>query len=287
MRLAVSNIAWSPGHAPAAYGLMRRHGATGLEIAPRLAFPGEDDPFRPSASALAALRAELAAFGLRAVSMQALLFGLPGAQLFGSAEQVAAFERAIERAIDLAGTLDIANLVLGAPRNRAYPEALTAADANARAAALLRRLGDRALAAGARLAVEPTPAAYGTNFLNTVAQAAAFVAALDHPGVTLNFDLGALYQNAEADRAETLYDLAGGRVSHVHVSEPDLAAAPADPGRLTAIAGSLLARGYEGWFSIEMRETPDGGLGALERALRDTAGALAAARRAAGEGTDA
>lgn len=287
MRLAASNIAWSPGEARAAYGLLRRHGAAGLEIAPRLTFPGEADPFRPAAPALAALRAELAAFGLQPVSMQALLFGLPQAQLFGSDGQVAAFEQAIARAIDLAGELGIANLVLGAPRNRAYPATVTWAEAAARAGVVLRRLGERALAAGARLALEPTPAAYGTNFLTTVTQAAGFVAALDHPGIALNLDLGALYQNDETDQAAALYDLAGGRVSHVHVSEPDLAAAPADPDRLTAIAASLLGRGYEGWFSIEMREAGSGALEALDRALRDTARALAAARRATGEGTDA
>ena len=135
----------------------------------------------------------------------------------------------------------------------------------------------RMLAAGTRIALEPNPAAYDTNFLNTVEQAARYVAWLDHPGVTLNFDIGALHMNGEVAATADLYAIAGRRVSHVHVSEPHLAAAPADGAVLAGIAQALLAQGYDRWFSIEMRGAPTGALAQLAASLGRTAQAFTAA----------
>ncbi len=283
MKLAISNIAWSPDLARTAYGLMRDHGFTGLEIAPGLTFAGEADVFCPGAPALAAFRADLAEFGLRAVSMQSLLFGVSGAQIFGTPEELAHFEAAMGRAIALAEMLEIPNLVFGSPRNRAFPDGMSAQAVTDHSRAVFRRLGDRALAAGTTLALEPNPAAYGTNFLTTVEAAACYVAALDHPGVTLNYDLGALYMNGEQARAGALYDLAEGRVSHVHISEPNLAPAPADAESLTGIATALLSRGYDRWFSIEMRAPDNDVAKQIAHSLGRVAKAMAGAKQGSGQ----
>ena len=253
MKCAISNIAWAPGERRAIYGLMQQHHIGGLEIAPGLAFPDEPDPFRPSSHAEREFRAELAEFGLALVSMQSLLFGVNGAQLFGNAEELAALEAGIGRAIALAGALGIPNLVFGSPRNRAYSAAIDRSDAHQRAGEVFARLGDRALAMETTLAIEPTPAHYGTNFLNTLAEATEFVAALGHPAICLNYDIGALLDEGAAARAGECYAAAAGRISHVHISEPGLAPAPADPAQCARIVGALLAEGYAGWLSIEMR----------------------------------
>jgi sugar phosphate isomerase/epimerase len=254
MKLAISNIAWPPGLARDAYELMAAHGFAGLEIAPALAFPEAADPFVPDPAAVARFREQLDEFGIQVVSMQSLLFGVAGAQLFGSLPERTAFEVAIRRAIDLAERLGIPNIVFGSPRQRAYPPEMSPDRALAEAAAVFTRLGDRARAAGTVIAIEPNPATYGTNFLTTVAQAARFVARSQHPAITLNYDLGALYANGEVADTAAAYRAAGGRVSHVHISEPELAPAPADPAQLGRIAEILLGEGYSGWFSIEMRQ---------------------------------
>ncbi|MFM5907978.1 MAG: sugar phosphate isomerase/epimerase family protein [Novosphingobium sp.] len=280
--LAVSNIAWAPDEAEAACALMARHGATGLEIAPGLAFAGEEDRLRPSAAGVAALRQRLGRFGLTLVSMQSLLFGVSGAQLFGSAEERETLEQGLRRAIDLAERLELPNLVFGSPGNRAYPDSMDEAQAHDAAADVLRRLGDRALAAGTRLAIEPNPAVYGTNFLTTAAAAARFVAALGHDGITLNYDIGALITNGEVAQAGALHDLALGRVSHVHISEPGLAAAPADSQCLAGIAASLMQKGYAGWYSIEMRAPAEGALEQLEQCLVRAGQAFSLAMKGSG-----
>ena len=287
MILAVSNIAWGPDLAHSAYKVMRAHGVSGLEIAPGLTFAGETDVLLPSARALAAFRGDLAEFGLKVVSMQSLLFGVSGARIFGTPDELAHFEATMHRAIALAEALESPNLVFGSPKNRAFPSGMNEQEVVRHSSAVFRRLGERALAAGTVLSLEPVAAAYGTNFLTTVEQAARYVAALDHPGVTMTYDLGALYANREDERAGEIYDLAAGRVSHVQISEPELAPSPANPAQLARQAATLLSRGYEGWFSLEMRAPPSNVIDRVERSLARAVGAMAAARQMIAAGPEA
>ncbi len=233
---------------------MAERGVQGLEIAPGMAFAGESDAFAPSEPAVAAFRRTLERHGLELVSMQSLLFGVKDARLFGTPDELSAFERGMERAISLAGRLGVPNLVFGSPANRVIPEGFARTEAEAFGAEVLRRLGDLARANGCVVALEPNPAAYGTNFLNTMAETMAFADKVDHPAVSVNFDIGALLMNGDFAAGAALFARGGRRVSHVHVSEPNLAPAPASEAALADLAGALLAGGYGGWFSIEMRQ---------------------------------
>ena len=252
-RLAISNIAWRSDERLAVYSLLAEHDVTGLEIAPGLTFPGTDDPFSPSTAEVRRFRAECEGNGLSPVSMQSLLFGSQGASLFGSPAERAAFETGIERAIALGARLETPNLVLGSPTNRVIPPNMVRGDAEAIACEVLGRLGQSAQAAGVTLALEPNPVDYGTNFLNTMAETLAFANRVDHPAITVNFDLGALHINGEFPLAASLFRQGLRRISHVHISEPHLAPAPASAAGVMALASVAMGIGYPGWFSIEMR----------------------------------
>jgi sugar phosphate isomerase/epimerase len=275
MILAMSNIAWLPEERLAAYAILAEAGFTGLEIAPGLFFHAAEDPFAPDEASAATALAEIAETGLGLVSMQSLLFGVTGATLFGTPEARAAFETGIHRAIRLAGRFGIPNLVFGSPLQRRVPEGLAMDDARDEAAEVFRRLGDAAMTAGTRIAIEANPAAYGTNFCTTLDEALAFVALVDHPAIVPHLDLGAMHINGDfASVPARLPDLAP-RLSHVHVSEPDLALAPADPAALVPVLNGLAAAGYARAVSIEMKRAPEG-LAVVRRA----AFGLAAARDA-------
>ncbi|VWX53013.1 sugar phosphate isomerase/epimerase [Novosphingobium sp. 9U] len=255
MKLAASNIAWPAGERDAAYAILAEAGFTGLEIAPGLFLAGAADPFVPSKAEADAALAPMREAGLTLVSMQSLLFGVTGAALFEGEEPRARLVAGMERAIALAERLQIPNLVFGSPRQRVYPESLSAQDAQAQAAEVFRRLGERALAAGTRIAMEPNGRAYGTNFLNRIEEAEAFVRRVDHPGVVLNFDIGALHMEGDFERIEAIAAHAVDTIGHVHVSEPHLAPAPADPAQAARAIQALQAAGYAGWYSIEMAAT--------------------------------
>lgn len=274
MKLAMSNIAWLPQEADECLGLLQEAGAKGLEIAPGLTFPQEADPFDPSPSAVSALFASLEAHELQLVSMQSLLFGVQNARLFGTPAERDTFEAGLQRAIALAGRLGIPNLVMGSPGTRAIPEGMDRKEAEAEARTLFRRLGDKAEAAGTRLALEPNPAAYGTNFLTTLSEAVDFAIYVDHPAISVNFDIGALHMNEEFDQGAKLFDYGRAIVSHVHMSEPNLAPAPKDPEALGELASHILNTGYSGWFSIEMRQA---GVAEVKNALARAASSLRSA----------
>lgn len=279
MKLAVSNIAWSPQEADAAFGLMQRVGVHGLEIAPGLAFPNEPDAVAPSESAVTLFRAKTAQHGLELVSMQSLLFGVKDAQLFGSAEQRQNLAKGVERAMILAHRLDIPNLVFGSPGNRAFPDSLSPEQAIEQASETFHRLGERALELGCVLAIEPNSANYGTNFLTTVEAAWAFVENLSHPAIRLNFDIGTLLTNGEANPFAARPQAARAATSHVHISEPQLAPAPADGEQLGDIVRPVVSAGYAGWYSIEMRRSERDPLDTLSACIARAKSALEEATR--------
>ena len=277
MRLAISNIAWKPQERDAAHALLAEQGVHGLEIAPARAFANEADPIAPSAASVLGFMREIEHRSLELVSMQSLLFGVTDARLFGSEPQRERFEGGLARAVALAGRLGIPNVVMGSPANRAIPNSMGRAKAEQVAIDVLRRIGDLCLGARAKLALEPNAAAYGTNFLNTIGETLTFVQRVGHPAVSVNFDIGSLHMNGEMDAGGEYFAKAAPLVSHVHVSEPNLVPPPQDVDQFEALARTILAHGYGGWFSIEMRAAGDDNLAGVRTAIAACSRALAAA----------
>lgn len=267
MKLAASNIAWPASERDAAYALLKSRGVLGLEIAPALFLPNSADPFVPTEKEVAQARDALHAAGLELVSMQSLLFGVKGASLFEGGEALKLFRKGLHRAITLAGRLSIPNLVFGSPRQRTIPDHMSAAEAEAIAIDVFRDLGDAAGSVDTRIGIEFNPLAYGTNFLNDLPQAQAFLEKVDHPSVALTFDIGAMHMNRQFDEIEYFASQARKYISHVHISEPHLAPAPADRTEAAKVLSVMKKIGYQGWFSIEMQAIPSGSLSELERSL--------------------
>lgn len=266
MKLAVSNIAWQPEERLDAYRILADAGFTGLEIAPGLFFHAARDPFVPDAPEARRAVDEMRKAGLALVSMQSLLFGVDGASLFGSPAERAALENGLARAITLAGRFAIPNCVFGSPRQRVVPADMPMQRAWEEAAVIFRRLGDHARDAGTHLSIEANPAQYGGNFCTTTDEALRFIDYVDHPHITSILDLGAVHIAGEFDIVSAKVPAMMQRLNHVHVSEPDLALAPARPTNLAPVLRALRKSGYAKAISIEMRRTP-GGLADLESAV--------------------
>lgn len=267
MKLAVSNIAWSPDERLDAYGVLERAGFTGLEIAPGIFFHEADDPFVPDEASARKALSEIRAAGLSLVSMQSLLFGVEGAALFEGAEPRAAFERGMIRAIELAGRFGIPNCVFGSPKQRIVPDGMDMNRALDEAAEVFNRLGDVAAREGTKVTIEANPAVYGTNFLTHLSDALTFVERVDHPAIAAILDLGAMHINGEFEEVAGRVPALIPRLNHVHVSEPQLAPAPAETTDLSPVLQALAAHGYDKAVSIEMKR-PGGGIAEVEAAVK-------------------
>jgi D-psicose/D-tagatose/L-ribulose 3-epimerase len=260
--LAVSNIAWDSAEDDAVADVLRRAGAAGVEIAPT---KWRERPLEATAAEVAAYRSAWEDRGLRVVSLQSLLFGLPELQLFGDTSTRMATLDVVRGMIDLAAGLGAHALVFGSPKNR-LRGALPLEQANEIAADFFRELGIHAHAQRTVLCIEANPAGYGCDFITTTEEAAELCRNVDHPGVRVNGDLGGMTMSNE-DPVAALQS-AGSCLAHFHASEPHLAPFGASSDHTRAAEGLALAH-YDGWVSIEMRAAGGGeNVAAVERAVR-------------------
>ncbi len=258
MKLAASNIAWDPADAPAVASMLRRHGFTGVELAPT---KWRERPYEAPAADVANLRRHWSDLGLEVVALQALLFGRPELRLFGSDADRVALADVLRGAIDFAATLGAHALVFGSPKNRARGD-LPMSDALRVAADFFRPLGTHARERGCALCIEPNPPAYGCDFITTTREAVELCRLVDDAGIAVNVDAGALVMNGEDPVAEL--SAAGSFAHHAHASAPNLAELT-EPGPHETTAAALRAIGYDRYVSLEMRQPST--ISALERSV--------------------
>lgn len=256
----MSNIAWGREVDGEVAGLMRAAGVRGIEIAPTAVWA---DPLAASDSAVRGLRQWWQDREIAVVALQALLYGRPDLTLFESEARRRATLEHLTGMMDLASALGARPMVFGSPKNRAVG-ALPPDESRRIAVDFFRDAGARAAERGVVLCVEPNPAAYGCDFVNTTAEGLALVRAVGSPGFGLHLDAGALTLNHEPVAAA----IAGAAVElrHFHASEPSLAPLGTAGSDHAACAMALRRNGYDGWVSVEMRPAADGRAG-LERVL--------------------
>lgn len=243
MRLAASQIAWQPEDELQALEILRKHGFCALEIAPtRVAGNTPYDDLQTPADFAAGMRR---GYNLTICSMQSIWYGQQGS-IFGP-ERAHLLEYT-KKAIRFADAAGCGNLVFGCPKNRVLPADKTPEDA----VAFFRELGDCAQSHDKVVALEANPPLYGTNFINTTAQAFAMAERVGSPGFMVNLDVGTMVENGE--EAASLRGLVD-KIHHVHISEPGLVPIERRPLH-RALAALLREEGYAGCVSIEMRAQP-------------------------------
>ena len=261
-RLGVSNLAWPARAEASALALLAARGAQGIEVAPTRIAPWDEI----TTQRLSAFRQGCIQAGLSVSSLQAIFYLRPEAALLGDASAFAAMAEHVRRVAGIAQALGAGVAVFGAPKSR-LRGALPVADAMARGAERLRRLGEIAAAAELTLAVEPVPALYGADFLERAADVLEIVRCAGHPRVRAHLDTACV--ELGGDDIATAIREAAPLLAHYHVAEPQLGPFAAPVGHHAAAGAALDAVGYAGWVVIEMREVEaaDDGLGAIATAI--------------------
>ncbi len=273
LKLCASNLAWGAERDAEMHAFLQRLGFSGLEIAPTRLFP--EAPYARNAEAAAFSRRLFEEYGLRVCSLQSIWYGRKERILESAAAREALAEYT-KRAIDFSHAASCPTLVFGCPKNRRVEPGEDAA----RMTDFFRALGAYAQACGAVLALEPNPPVYGTNFLNTPEETAAYVSEAGCAGLRMNLDTGAMLYY---DTPSLFMAAHASQIAHIHISETGLAPIEARPMH-EALLRAATEAGYGGYVSIE---TANHGPEAIRRAcgyLLELAKRRSGAGEAQGEG---
>lgn len=157
--------------------------------------------------------------------------------------------------IFLAADLGAGYLVHGSPGQR---HVTTPADAG-RAEAAILQAGEWARQAGVTYCLEPLDHGQ-TNWMTTVAEAAAFTASAANPHLRTMLDICAT-GNGEAEPATALLarHLPGGQIAHIHLNDRNKRGPGQGSDRFAPILATLAAHDYQGRCGIEPFDYhPDG-----------------------------
>jgi sugar phosphate isomerase/epimerase len=264
LKLAASNIAWTPDDNFEAYSALAEAGFSGLEVAPTRFVP--EVPYSAKNLQKAQDFAEVAfnQATLRICSVQSIWFGRDE-QIFGSQSERDFLLAHTRGAIDFAVALGSPHIVFGSPKNRKRKDSQDVGIGHE----FLAACSYYAETKGVTIGLEASPKSYGANYITSTFEALLLVQSINSPSLKINLDLGAVIENREpiSELASVLPF-----TSHVHVSEPHLRAV-VDRAEHDELRRILTDGGYSGWVSLEMAPAE---LPTLKKSLNVVASAFSA-----------
>ncbi len=230
-------------------------GYAGLEIAP---FTLGDDAYRMSAGARAELRRAMSDAGVVCSGLHWLLVAPPGLSI--TTADAAARQRTLDvmkALVELCAELGGAYLVHGSPAQRMI--AGQGDGAAARGEAAWAALAGPAAQAGVVYCIEPL-APRETDFVNTVAEAAAIVRRIANPALRTMIDTSAAGLSEAEPVAELIARwLPSGLIAHVQLNDRNRRGPGQGEDRFAPILRALIRGGYDGWLAMEPFDYhPDG-----------------------------
>ena len=228
-------------------------GYDGIELAPFTVAPSVSEI---SADARARIRATADKVGLSIAGLHWLLVSPKGMYLnhpdAAIREQTSGYLCAlVDFCADLGGKI----MVFGSPKQRAVHPDLDAARARQLAKDAFAPPLDRAARRGVTLCLEPLGPSE-TDFINTAAQAAAFIEEVGHPNLRLILDVKAMSSEgqpvADIIRENRKY------LAHVHANDVNRRGPGFGDTDFGPIAKALKDIGYQAWVSVEVFDySPD------------------------------
>jgi sugar phosphate isomerase/epimerase len=234
-----------------------RLGYDGLEIAP---FTLSDTPEKISTAEAAKIRRVVETSGLVVTGLHWLLIKPDGLSL--TDPDATLRKRTLDVLIHLIGLcaeLGGSVLVHGSPKQRQIAQGETHATALARLQDALAQAALAAARTGVIYCIEPL-SQRETRLVNTIAEAAELVRAIDHPNFRTMIDCSAAGQ-AEAEPVPTLIDrwLPSGLIAHLQVNDPNRRGPGQGEMKFAPILAALKRHNYAGTIAVEPFDyLPDG-----------------------------
>ncbi len=219
MKLCISALAWNIDNKNNVYDFLSKKEIKFIEIVPfKISNLGLYDKYNNYMK----LKREWEDFGLKAVSMQSLHFGLNNCSLFNSEIERKKLYDYTLKSIEIASILDIEHIVFGSPKLRIVPEGISDDEANDIALEFFTKLNDEAIKYNVVIGIEPNSKDYGTNFLSNTKDAFEFVKKINLKNVKVNLDLSTMIlENENISKSIDLLNLLDYNF-HCHISIPYL-----------------------------------------------------------------
>lgn len=238
-------------------GFAAELGYDGLEIAPFTL--NAHGPSALDADALAKIRSTVEAEGIAVSGLHWLLVAPDGLSITDPdpATQQRT-KQTIDALVSMCAALGGSYLIHGSPAQRVLPDRGTEA-ARARALDHFRHAANAANSAKVHYLVEPLSSAQ-TAYVNTLADAAAIVSAVDQPYFSAMIDCCSAAQAESTSIPDLLSQhLPSGLIRHVHFNDPNLRGPGQGDLDFLPIVERLLELNYDGWIGVEPFDyVPDG-----------------------------
>lgn len=238
-------------------GFAAELGYDGLEIAPFTL--NENGPSALDADALAKIRSTVEAEGIAVSGLHWLLVAPDGLSITDAdpATQQRT-KQTIDALVSMCAALGGSYLIHGSPAQRVLPNSEAEA-AKARALAHFRHAAEAANTAKVHYLLEPLSSAQ-TAYVNTLADAAAIVSAVDQPYFSAMIDCCSAAQAESTSIPDLLSQhLPSGLIRHVHFNDPNLRGPGQGDLDFLPIVERLLELNYDGWIGVEPFDyVPDG-----------------------------
>lgn len=231
-------------------------GYEALEVAP---FTLGDDAYRMPASERVAIRRACSDAGIAVSGLHWLLVAPAGLSIT-TADRPAwentldVMRRLVELCADLGGTY----LVHGSPAQRRTGDNSDRQAAAVRGEEAWAKVAQDAQRAGMIYCIEPL-APRETDFVNTIAEAAAIVERIANPALRTMIDTSAAATEAEPVVALVDRWMPTGLVTHVQLNDRNRRGPGQGKDAFTPVLAALKRNGYDGWLAMEPFEyVPDG-----------------------------
>lgn len=232
-------------------------GYAGLELAP---FTLGDDTYRMGSAQRASVRRAASDAGLSICGLHWLLVAPAGLSI--TSDDASVRDRTIDvmrHLVDLCAELGGDYLVHGSPAQRRVGDKKDPKDAAARGEAAWASIAGDAQKAKVVYCIEPL-ARGETDFVNTVAEAAAIVERVGSPHLRTMIDTSAAAQ-AEAEPVADVVTrwMPTGLIGHVQLNDRNRRGPGQGGDRFAPVIKALRATGYQGWLAMEPFDyVPDG-----------------------------
>jgi sugar phosphate isomerase/epimerase len=225
----------------------KKAGYEGVEVAPFTLAPRITDV---TSGRRAELRAQAADAGIEIIGLHWLLAGTEGLYLTSPDTGVRArtadyIVHLAEATRDLGGSL----MVFGSPKQRSLLPGVSADQAFDWAAQTFRRVMPAVADCGVTVCMEPL-SPVETNFINTCAEGASLISAVDHPNFALHLDVKAM--SSESTPVVDLIRAYGAAAAHFHANDANRRGPGFGDVDFVPIFQALRDSGYGGWVSVEV-----------------------------------